>query len=77
VEVFGGGLLVVGLFTRVAGLLLAGEMAVAIYTAHLGKGILAVREYAFPLALATAAFVLATTGAGVVSLDRAIFKDKA
>jgi len=77
VELFGGALLLAGLFTRVAGLLLAGQMAIAIWTAHLGKGILAVNEYQFPLALALAAFVLATTGAGMISLDYAIYRDKA
>jgi len=76
-ELFGGALLVAGLFTRVAGLLLAGEMAVAIWKVHMGKGVLAVNEYEFPLALATAAFVLATVGAGAISLDRVIFKEKA
>jgi uncharacterized membrane protein YphA (DoxX/SURF4 family) len=77
VEFFGGLLLVAGLFTRIAGLLLAGQMAVAIWSAHLGKGVLAVSEYEFPLALAVAAFTLAATGAGPVSLDFAIFRQKA
>jgi putative oxidoreductase len=76
VEFFGGCLLVVGLFTRLAGVLLAGQMLVAIWTAHLGKGILAVGEYEFPMALAAAAFLLATSGAGVLSLDYAIFRQK-
>lgn len=77
VELFGGSLLLVGLFTRVAGILLAGQMAIAIWKVHLGKGIYAVGEYQFPLVLALAAFVLATTGAGVISLDYAIYRDKA
>lgn len=77
IEFFGGCLLVAGLFTRVAGLLLAGEMAVAIWKVHLAKGVMEVNEYQFPLALAAAAFALVTTGPGVVSLDQAIFKDKA
>jgi putative oxidoreductase len=77
VELFGGALLIAGLFTRVAGLLLAGEMAVAIWKVHLGKGVLAVDQYQFPLALAVAAFLLATVGAGAISLDRVIFKEKA
>jgi putative oxidoreductase len=77
VELFGGALLAVGLFTRVAGILLAGEMAIAIWKVHLGKGVLAVGEYQFPLVLALAAFVLATTGAGIISLDHAIYRDKA
>lgn len=33
-EVFGGGLILVGLFTRPVAFLLAGEMAVAYFTAH-------------------------------------------
>ncbi len=77
IELFGGSLLVAGLFTRIAGLLLAGEMGVALWKVHLAKGVMAVGEYEFPLALAAAAFALATTGPGVVSLDQAIFKDKA
>jgi len=76
-ELFGGALLVAGLFTRVAGILLAGEMAIAMWTAHLGKGVYAVGEYQFPLVLALATFVLATTGAGIISLDYAIYRDKA
>lgn len=77
VELFGGVLLIAGLFTRVAGFLLAGEMAVAIWKVHMSKGVLAVNEYEFPLALAVAAFALATIGAGAISLDKVIFKEKA
>jgi putative oxidoreductase len=77
IEFFGGCLLIAGLFTRAAGLLLAGMMAVAIWKVHLGKGILAVGEYEFPLALAVGAFALSTTGAGLVSLDYLVFKPKA
>ena len=77
VEFFGGWLLVAGLFTRVAALLLAGEMAVTIWKAHIGKGVLAVGEYQFPLALAVGVFALATCGAGAISLDKLIFRDKA
>jgi len=52
-------------------------MAVAIWKVHLGKGLLAVSEYEFPLALGLAALVLATTGAGAISLDKLIFREKA
>lgn len=76
VELFGGALLIAGLFTRIAGVLLAGQMAVAIWKVHLGKGILAVSEYQFPLALAALCVVLATVGPGVVSIDHAIFRKK-
>jgi putative oxidoreductase len=76
-ELFGGALLIMGFATRIAALLLAGEMAVVIWVVRLGEGILAVGEYEFPLALAAAAFLLATTGAGAVSLDALIYRDKA
>lgn len=72
-EFFGGILLVAGLFTRIVGLLLAGEMALALWKVHalLSKP-LQVHDYEFPLTLAVAAFALATFGAGALSLDQAI-----
>jgi putative oxidoreductase len=73
-EVFGGMLLMVGLFTRPAALLLAIEMSVAIWKVHSSKGYLAVHEYEFPLALAAACFALATVGAGSLSLDQPLFE---
>lgn len=72
-EVFGGGLLILGLFTRAAGLLLAVEMLVAILKVHSGGGILAVHNYEFPLSLAVAAFALAAIGPGLISVDAALF----
>jgi putative oxidoreductase len=74
-EVFGGGLLILGLFTRVAGLLLAAEMAVAIWKVHSGGGIFAVHIYEFPLVMGVSSFVLATIGAGVISLDHAVLRE--
>jgi putative oxidoreductase len=77
VEFFGGCLLIAGLFTRIAGLLIAGEMAIAILKVHLPEsGLMGVGGYQLPLALAVGAFALVATGAGAISLDRAIFKDK-
>jgi len=72
-ETFGGALLIAGLFTRPAALLLAGEMAVAIWKVHSLHGIMAVKDYEFPLSLFAACFALATVGAGIASLDHAIF----
>ena len=66
-------MLVVGLFTRPAALLLAIEMGVAIWKVHSGHGYMAVKEYEFPLAVGAACFVLATVGAGVISMDHLIF----
>jgi len=77
IELFGGSLLFAGLFTRIAALILTAHMLAALWFFNLNEGVLAVREYQFPLILAVAAFTLATTGAGAISLDRAIFKDKA
>lgn len=77
-EFFGGWLLILGLFTRIAALLLAGEMAIAILRVHLPQGgVMAVSNYQFPLALAVGAFALVAVGAGVISIDRAIFKKNA
>ena len=74
VELFGGILLIAGLFTRIAGLLIAGEMAVALWKVHhILSEPLAVQTYEFPLACAVGAFTLACLGAGAISLDHAIF----
>ena len=73
-EVFGGGLLLLGLFTRAAAVLLGLEMCVAIWKVHSAHGYLAVHDYEFPLTLATACFALATTGAGLISLDQPLFE---
>ncbi len=73
-ETFGGGLLLLGLFTRPVALLLGIEMCVAIWKVHSGRGYLAVHDYEFPLTLATACFALATIGAGLISLDKPLFE---
>jgi putative oxidoreductase len=73
-EVFGGLLLMLGLFTRQAALLFTIEMGVAIWKVHSSKGYLAIHEYEFPLALAVACFALATVGAGAFSLDQPLFE---
>jgi len=72
-ELFGGGLLLLGLFTRGAALLLAIEMGVAIWKVHGSRGILAVHEYEFPLAMAMGCLALATIGAGIISIDHLLF----
>jgi putative oxidoreductase len=76
IEFFCGCMLVAGLFTRVAGLLLAVEMAVGLWGAHhIVTNPMAVPGYEFPLMLATAAFALATVGAGLISFDQALFRE--
>jgi putative oxidoreductase len=73
-EVFGSVLLVLGLFTRGAALLLAIEMGVAIWKVHSSGGYLAIHNYEFPMTLLTASLALATIGAGVMSLDHLLFE---
>ena len=73
-EVFGAILLVLGVFTRAAALLLAIEMGVAIWKVHSAGGYLAVHDYEFPLAMLAGSFALATVGAGRLSLDNPLFE---
>jgi len=72
IEAFGGALLVLGLFTRPAALVLAIEMGVAIWKMHSSGGILAVHLYEFPFALGAACLALATVGAGGLSVDEGL-----
>jgi putative oxidoreductase len=73
-EVFGGALIILGFLTRIAALLLAMEMAVAIWKVHSAGGYMAVHSYEFPLVLAAASFALATIGAGRASVDYALYE---
>ncbi|HKS81784.1 MAG TPA: DoxX family protein [Candidatus Acidoferrales bacterium] len=76
-EFFGGILLIIGLFTRLAGLLLTCEMLVALWKAHgLFSHPAAVDNYQFPLACCAGAFALATIGAGIISLDQILFRER-
>src|SRR6266436_4210538 len=68
-ECIGGGLLLIGLFTRPAALLLAAEMLIAIWKVKMVHGVFAVNEYQFELALAAACVALATVGPGSFSVD--------
>lgn len=74
-ETFGGAVLIAGVFTRIAALLLAIEMAVAVLKVH---GLISnpanVHNYEFPLTLCVSAFVLATVGPGMFSIDQALFE---
>jgi putative oxidoreductase len=76
IELFGGGLVLLGLFTRPAALLLATEMCIAIVKVHSSHGYLAIHDYEFPLSLAVACFALATFGAGFISLDSLLLEGK-
>lgn len=76
IEFFGGCMLITGLFTRLAGLLLAGEMTVGLWKVHdIISNPMAVRNYELPLLLAVSTFALATVGAGLLSFDHALFHE--
>ena len=76
IEFFGGVALALGLFTRVAGLLLLFDMAAAMWKYNLNEGIYAVREYELPLILGLASLAISATGGGQFTLDRLIFLRK-
>jgi len=75
IEFFGGGLLIAGLFTRGAALLLAIEMGLVLGRTILPSvGIYAFGRYETELLLGAMATALVTTGAGAVSLDAFTFE---
>ena len=75
VEVFGGGLLIAGFFTRGAALLLAVEMGLVLGRTILPSvGIYAFGRYETELLLGAMAIALVTTGAGLISLDAMTFE---
>jgi putative oxidoreductase len=76
-ELGGSVLLILGVFTRPLGLLFAIEMGVAVKFAGMGHGIFALKDYQLPLLLGAASLALATTGAGMVSVDELLFGGKA
>src|SRR5690348_3629212 len=73
-ETIGGGLLILGLFSRVVGLILAGEMLTALVRVHLPhNAITHVSGFELPMLLSAAAFWLFCFGPGPFSLDRLLF----
>lgn len=77
VELLGGILLVLGLFTRPVGILLAADMLVALVLVHLPAGIwVAEGGWEFVAVLGAAALAVAFTGAGKFSVDRAVLRGR-
>ena len=68
-EFFGGILLILGLLTRFAALMMACDMAVAIAKVHLHGGIIGPNSFALPLALFSISLMLVFTGCGMLGLD--------
>ena len=69
-ETAGGALLILGKYSRVVALLLAGEMLVAVLKVHLPSGpFWRVTDFELPMLLSAASFWLFTHGPGPWSLD--------
>src|SRR5260221_12839884 len=75
-ECVGGGLLLIGLFTRPAALLLAAEMLIAIWKVKLVHGVFAGNENQFELVLAAACPALETGGAGCFVVGNMILGER-
>ena len=76
-ELAGGIALILGILTRVVAALLVINMLGALFLVHAAAGVFAADGgYELVLLLAAAAFALALTGAGRISLDRALFGRK-
>jgi putative oxidoreductase len=68
-EFFGGLLVVIGLFTRLAAFAICVDLSVAIAKVHFHNGLTGNGGYEFPLALATLAFALIFFGSGPIAFD--------
>ncbi len=68
-EFFGGILVLLGLFTRVAAFAICIDMSVAIAKVHFHNGLMGDKGYEFPLALAALAFALIFFGSGSIAFD--------
>jgi putative oxidoreductase len=68
-EFFGGLLVLLGLFTRVAAFAICIDLSVAIAKVHFHNGLTGNGGYEFPLALAALAFALVFFGGGPIAFD--------
>jgi len=68
-EFFGGLLILLGLFTRVAAFAICINLSVAIAKVHFHNGLMGNGGYEFPLSLATLAFALIFLGGGPIAFD--------
>lgn len=76
-EFFGGLALLLGLLVRPASAVLAFTMLVAIFSVHLGKGLFLTNGgFEYALALLAVVVALFISGAGRLSLDRALFRNR-
>jgi putative oxidoreductase len=68
-EFFGGLLVIIGLFTRVAAFAICIDLCVAIAKVHFHNGMMGEHGYEFPMALAAIAFALIFFGGGAMAFD--------
>ena len=68
-EFFGGILILIGLFTRIASFAICIDLSVAIAKVHFHNGLTGTNGYEFPLALAALAFALVFLGGGPIAFD--------
>ncbi|WP_405476307.1 DoxX family protein [Streptomyces sp. NBC_00009] len=78
IEIVCGGLVALGLFTRLAALVCSGSMAYAYFVVHLAAGLLPIENDGEPAALYAWAFLLvAALGSGPWALDRLLANERA
>jgi len=77
IELVGGALLVVGLFTRFVTPLIAATMVGAIVTVHGSKGFFLPDGYEFALSLLVSSAALFLTGSGALALDNVVRRERA
>ena len=78
IEVVGGTLIMLGLFTRVVTFITSGEMAFAYFIGHFPHGFWPIQNHGEPAVLLCFIFLyLVTRGAGPVSLDHLVFGRRA
>lgn len=73
-ELLGGAALILGLFTLIASIGVAIDMAVAILFVHLHHGLTGPGGFEFPLSLFALALVLIADGPGWLAIDRIVFR---
>jgi putative oxidoreductase len=75
IELIGGALLLIGLFTRVVAFICSGEMAVAYFTAHAPGGLYPINNHGELAVLYCFVFLyLFAAGGGPISLDASVRK---
>jgi putative oxidoreductase len=71
-ELLGGGLLLLGLLTRVGAFLIFCTMLTAVIGVHLKGGFFAPQGYEYPMTLGAICLALLISGGGIASVDRAL-----